>query len=80
MKTNVKEVIKSVIAARGYNQASVAKKAGWSNQSSLSTAITRENPSIETVMRILDALEYDLVIHDRNSGSTFEIKRVEEGE
>ena len=77
MKTNVKEVLKSVIAARGYNQAAVAKKAGWSNQSSLSTAITRENPSIETVMRILDALEYDLVIHDRNSGSTFEIKRTE---
>lgn len=75
MKTNIKEVLKSLITARGYNQTAVAKKAGWSNQSSLSTAITRENPSIETVMRILDALEYDLVIQDRNSASKFVVKR-----
>ena len=75
MKTNIKEALKGAISARGYNQAAVAKKAGWSNQSSLSTAITRENPSIETVMRILDALEYDLVIQDRNSASKIVIKR-----
>lgn len=75
MKTNIKDALKSAISARGYNQAAVAKKAGWSNQSSLSTAITRENPSIETVMRILDALEYDLIIQDRNSASKIVIRR-----
>ena len=78
MKTNIKTVLKSVISSRGYNQAAVAKKAGWSNQSSLSTAITRENPSIETVMRILDALEYDLIIQDRNSASRFVVKKEDE--
>ncbi len=75
MKTNIKDALKSAISARGYNQMAVAKKAGWSNQSSLSTAITRENPSIETVMRILDALEYDLIIQDRNSASKIVIRR-----
>lgn len=75
MKTNIKEVIKSVITARGYNQAAVAKKAGWANQSSLSTAINRDNPSIETVIRILDALEYDIVIQDRNSSSKFVVTK-----
>jgi DNA-binding phage protein len=78
MKTNVREALKSAMSARGHNQAAVAKKAGWSNQSSLSTAITRENPSIETVMRILDALEYDLIIQDRNSASKIVIKREDE--
>ena len=78
MKTNIKEVLKGLIATRGYNQTAVAKKAGWSNQSSLSTAITRENPSMETVIRILDALEYDLVIQDRNSASKFVVKKEDE--
>lgn len=77
MKTNIKEVIKTAITSRNYNQAAVAKKAGWSNQSSLSTAINRDNPSMETVLRILDALEYDVVIMDRNSGNKFKIERMD---
>ena len=70
---NIKDAIKVAIAARGYNQEAVAKKAGWKNQSSLSTAINRPNPSMETVFRILDALEYEIVIKDKNSSSSWTV-------
>lgn len=78
MKTNIKELIKVVMASRNHTQTAVAKKAGWANQSSLSTAINRDNPSMETVIRILDALEYDLVIQDRNSSNKFIVKKEDE--
>ena len=80
MKTNIKTIIKSAIANRSYTQDAVAKKAGWKGQSALSTAINRDNPSIETVFRILDAMEYDIVIKDRNSNSNWTLNRVEDEE
>lgn len=80
MKTNIKTIIKSAIANRSYTQDAVAKKAGWKGQSALSTAINRDNPSIETVFRILDAMEYDIIIKDRNSNSNWTLNRVEDEE
>lgn len=78
MKTNLKQVIKSAIATRSYTQDATAKKAGWKGQTALSTAINRDNPSLETIIRILDALEYDLVIKDRNGSNCFTINKEEE--
>ena len=80
MKTNIKTVIKTAITSRSYTQDAVAKKAGWEGQSALSTAINRKNPSLEAVYRILDALEYDIVIKDRNSNTSFKLERVEDEE
>ena len=80
MKTNIKTVIKTAISSRSYTQDAVAKKAGWEGQSALSTAINRKNPSLESVFRILDALEYDIVIKDRNSGTSFKLERMEDEE
>lgn len=76
MENTIKQIIKTAIANRGYNQTSVAKKAGWKNQSSLSTAINRDNPSMDTVFRILDALEYDIIIKDRNSSTEWKVDKV----
>jgi DNA-binding XRE family transcriptional regulator len=73
MKTNLKQIIKSAIAHRGYTQDAVAKKSGWKNQSSLATAINRDNPSVDTMFRILDALEYEIVIVDKNSGTKWTV-------
>lgn len=70
---NIKGVIKAAMASRGYNQAAVAEKAGWSNQSSLSTAINRQNPSMETVFRILNAMEYEIIIKDKNSANSWKV-------
>lgn len=70
MKTNIKAIIKSAMANRNYTQAALAKDAGWSNQSSLSTAINRDNPSLETILRIMDAMGYDVVIKDRKNQTT----------
>lgn len=77
MKTNIKAIIKGAISSRSYTQDAVAKKAGWKGQSALSTAINRDNPSLETVFRILDAMEYDIVIKDRNSNSSWTLEKVE---
>lgn len=78
MKTSIKAVIKSAMAARNFTQAAVAKKAGWKNQSSLATAINRQNPSLETVFRVLEAMEYDIIVKDRNSGTSWKVERVED--
>ena len=58
------------MANRNYTQTVLAKNAGWSNQSSLSTAINRENPSLETIFRIMDTMGYDIVIRDRKNQDT----------
>ena len=75
MKTNIKTQLKTMIASRNYTQAAVAELAGWSSQSSLSMAINRDNPSIETVIRVLDALGYDLVIKDRHSANSYKVEK-----
>ena len=78
MKTNIKAIVKSAMASRSYTQEAVAKKAGWERQSAISNAINRENPSMETIFRILDAMEYDIVIKDRNSNTSWTLKREDE--
>ena len=80
MNTNIKAIIKSAMASRSYTQAAVAKKAGWERQSALSNAINRENPSMEAIFRILDAMEYDIIIQDRNSSTSWKLKRGEDEE
>lgn len=81
MQTNIKTIIKSAMANRNYTQAALAKDAGWNNQSSLSTAINRENPSLETILRIMDAMGYDVVIKDRkNQTTSWTITRMEDEE
>lgn len=77
MKTNTKEIIKSAMAHRGYTQNAVAKMAGWKNQSSLATAINRDNPSVETLFRVLDAMGYDVIVQDRSSSAKWPMARVE---
>lgn len=78
MKTNIKTIIKTAMANRNYTQAALAKDAGWKNQSSLSTAINRDNPSLETILRIMDAMGYDVVIKDRKNRTTeWAIERLE---
>lgn len=81
MKSNIKTIIKTAMANRNYTQAALAKDAGWKNQSSLSTAINRDNPSLETILRIMDAMGYDVVIKDRKNQTTWwPIERVEDEE
>ena len=80
MNTNIKAIIKSAMASRSYTQAAVAKKAGWERQSALSNAINRENPSMEAIFRILDAMEYDIIIQDRNSNTNWKLKRLDDKE
>ena len=77
METNIKAIIKSAMANRTYTQSAVAKMAGWKGQSALSTAINRENPSVETMFRILDAMGYDVIIQDRNSSTKWKLERVD---
>lgn len=78
MSTNIKAIIKSAMANRSYTQAALAKEAGWKNQSSLSTAINRDNPSVETLIRVFDAMGYDIIIKDRkNQTTSWKIERVD---
>ena len=81
MNTNVKKIIKSAMANRGYTQAALAKDAGWKNQSSLSTAINRDNPSFETLFRVFDAMGYDIIVKDRkNQTTSWTFERTEDEE
>lgn len=73
---DIKGVIRTAMATRGYNQAVVAEKAGWKSQSSLSMAINRPNPSMETVFRILDALDFEIIIKDKNSDTSWRVDEV----
>lgn len=70
MKTNIRKIIGSAMANRSYTQKALATEAGWKNQSSLSTAINRDNPSLETLFKVFDTMGYDIIIKDRKNQTT----------
>lgn len=67
-------IMRNAMKARGVTQVGLAEKMGML-QSSLSTRMTRQRISLESFRDILDALDFDIVIVDRDTGE--EIWKVE---
>ena len=66
-KADEKEIMFGAMHERGAKQAEMAEKLGL-KQPSLSGNMNRSRTSLEFFVKFLDALDYDVVIVDRNSG------------
>ena len=54
---------------KGYTQTSLAEKAGMKRQSNVSEILRSQSMRTDNFVRLLDALECDLVVQDRESDS-----------
>lgn len=73
---SVGTILRNAIKSRNMTQTKLAAKLGIL-QTSLSGRLNRQNISLDTFVDILDALDYDVIIVDRESSE--EIWRVESG-
>ena len=63
---NEKEVIKAAMEARGFNQTMLADKAGLKRQSNVSEMLRGKSLRVDNLVKLLDAMGFDVVVKDRN--------------
>ena len=66
---NEKDILRAAMRHRSTTQGAVAQKLGMS-QNALSQNMTRERISMDKFKKILDAMDYDIYIVDRNTGNS----------
>lgn len=72
-----KEIIKAAMLARGYNQEMVAKKVGYKRQSNISEILRSSHMRMDNFFKILDALDFDIIVKDRNGKNSDNVWKVE---
>lgn len=61
MKSN--EVVRTVMSADGITQANLAAKLGYSGQSAVGNALSRENGMrVDVFIKMMNAMGYDVVV------------------
>lgn len=61
MKSN--EVVRAVMSADGITQANLAAKLGYSGQSAVGNALSRENGMrVDVFVKMMNAMGYDVVV------------------
>lgn len=66
-EVNELEILRIAMKERGVTQVMLADRLGVI-QSSISGSLNRKRPTVEVFKRILNAMEYDVVILDRETG------------
>lgn len=64
MKT--KQAIKKILKQEHMTQKELSEKTGYARPSSLNTVLRANNPKIETLVNIMDALGYEVVLRPKN--------------
>ena len=64
-----REIVRTIMQDKGYTQTSLAEKAGMKRQSNVSEILRSQSMRTDNFVRLLDALECDLVVQDRESDS-----------
>ena len=61
-----KEAMRYAIKEKRMTQQEIAEKAGYARQTNVSEVLRVENARVDSLVRILNACGYDLVMFDRN--------------
>lgn len=77
---NEKEIIKTAMSARGYNQTMLASAAGLKRQSNVSEMLRGKSLRVDNFVKLLDAMGFDVVVKDRNSANRENIWKVSDVE
>lgn len=76
---NEKQIIREAMKVRGLTQAMLADAAGLKNQSNVSEILRGQTLKTQTLVRLLDAMGFDLIIKDRNGSNRENVWKVEYG-
>ena len=64
-----KEAMKFAISEKRMTQKEIAEKAGYARQTNVSEVLRVENARVDSLVRILNACGYDVVMVDRENDS-----------
>ncbi len=64
-----KEIIRKAMSVRGFNQTMLADKANLKRQSNVSEMLRSKNLRVDNLVRLLDAMGFDVVVKDRNGSN-----------
>ena len=59
---NEKEIVKAAMKTLGWNQEKLASAAGYKNQSSISSRLTGNSMRVDTFVKMLAAMGYEVVV------------------
>ena len=68
-----KEIIRKAMSVRGFNQTILANKANLKRQSNVSEMLRSKNLRVDNLVRLLDTMEFDVVVKDRNGSDVWKI-------
>ncbi len=74
---NEKQIVREAMKVRGLTQAMLADAAGLKNQSNVSEILRGQTLKTQTLVRLLDAMGFDLIIKDRNGSNRENVWKVE---
>lgn len=73
---NEKEILSNAMKARGYTQTMLAEAAGLKRQSNVSEMLRGRSLRVDNFVKLLNAMGFDLVVKDRNSGNKENVWKV----
>ena len=59
------DAFKEMMKTRGMNQSWVTKKMGYKSSSALWSIIAKNNTTVDTLLRVCDILDYDIVLQPK---------------
>jgi transcriptional regulator with XRE-family HTH domain len=74
---NEKQIVREAMKVRGLTQAMLADAAGMKGQSNVSEILRGQTLKTQTLVRLLDAMGFDLIIKDRNGSNRENVWKVE---
>ena len=74
---NEKQIIREAMKVRGLTQAMLADAAGMKGQSNVSEVLRGQTTKTQTLVKLLDAMGFDLIVKDRNGSNRENSWRVE---
>ena len=66
---NEREIIRIALKSRGYTQAMLASMLGFKGQNAVSERLRGNAINVDTLLKILNAMGYELVIRDKNKSN-----------
>lgn len=66
---NEREIIKVALKSRGYTQAMLASMLGFKGQNAVAERLRGNAINVDTLLKFLNAMGYELVIRDKNKSN-----------
>ena len=73
---NATEIVISAMKVRGYNQTILAEKAGLKRQTNVSEMLRSKSMRVDNFLLLLNSMDFDIVVVDRNKTNNNPIKWV----